>query len=78
MPDLMDAFQEAQLRQQEQINEAARLPDRIAHALPPDFRDCSACDEPIGSARLQALPTTQLCRDCAQRAEQYSRRFASR
>jgi len=37
---------------------------RIDH---PDFGLCSACEEPIPMARLQILPQSDLCVECAQK-----------
>ncbi|MCM6762621.1 TraR/DksA family transcriptional regulator [Rathayibacter sp. ZW T2_19] len=33
------------------------------------YGDCASCGRPIGSARLAARPTAELCIDCARRAE---------
>lgn len=30
-----------------------------------DYGQCSGCGEPIGAERLEALPDTTTCRDCA-------------
>ena len=31
----------------------------------PDFQNCQACDKEISDERLQAIPYTTFCRDCA-------------
>jgi len=35
---------------------------------------CTACEEPIATARLRALPATALCLRCAERAERWQAR----
>ena len=46
--------------------------DRMAESR---YGRCTACDEPIATARLRALPATTLCLPCAEQAE---RRHAGR
>lgn len=45
------------------IKHALRRLDDGAYGL------CSACDEPIAEARLQASPAVRLCLSCAERSE---------
>lgn len=47
-----------------QIDEALRQ----LYREPETFGRCSNCGRPIGEERLEALPYTQLCIDCAERA----------
>jgi DnaK suppressor protein len=58
------------------INEAAlekakrtlsNLERALAHLDDPDFGLCCECEEPIASARLMALPETELCIRCAEK-----------
>ena len=56
---------EAALRRAEEtLSMIERAQAKIDH---PDFGLCRECDEPIPSARLLALPETNLCVHCAQK-----------
>ena len=56
---------EAALRRAEEtLSMIARAQAKIDH---PDFGLCRECDEPIPSARLLALPETNLCVHCSQK-----------
>lgn len=37
----------------------------LAQEAAGDYGRCSSCGEPIGDERLEALPDTTTCRDCA-------------
>lgn len=54
-------------------NEARRELEQIKHALARidsgDYPYCSECGEEIMKARLETLPYTSLCVDCAQKRE---------
>ncbi len=47
---------------------------KIDHALlridADAYLDCESCGEPIGEARLKALPTSAMCIDCASIADE--------
>ena len=50
--------------------------DRLADGA---YGRCTACEEPIATARLRALPATTLCLPCAEQAERrHARRVPSR
>ncbi|WP_375002589.1 TraR/DksA family transcriptional regulator [Aeromicrobium sp. CTD01-1L150] len=41
------------------------LDDAAARVTEGTYGRCGSCGTPIAAARLEALPTTQTCRDCA-------------
>ena len=41
-----------------------RIDDSLARAAGPDWQTCATCGGPIGDARLEALPTTEVCVTC--------------
>lgn len=47
-------------------DEARDIEHALARLASGEYGRCAACGEAIGSARLEALPTTSLCIDCAQ------------
>lgn len=57
--EVIDRLDESSRAEIEAIRAAVRRIDAG------QWHTCSACGEPIGEARLAALPTTQLCLDCA-------------
>ncbi len=52
----------------EELRQISRALQRIESG---DYTYCTVCGENIPSARLQALPTTSLCVDCATEAERH-------
>ena len=46
-------------------DESARLHNALVNIMRPDFGQCSNCGEEIAIERMQALPASTLCMDCA-------------
>ncbi|MGE0823811.1 MAG: TraR/DksA family transcriptional regulator [Candidatus Binatia bacterium] len=61
---LLADLDEHDKRQIEEIDAALR---RVAEGT---YGICESCEEPIGQARLNALPATRFCIDCARQQEQ--------
>lgn len=71
MPDRFDAAQELQLRE---IAHANRLRPEVPPAV--DWnRVCGRCQEPIGAARLSAVPYATNCTECARLLEAVRSRY---
>jgi len=54
---------------QEVGEEIRQIDQALARVESGDYEYCSACGEDIPEARLDALPTTKYCVDCAAEAE---------
>jgi DnaK suppressor protein len=78
-----DAELEARAQQERMGRLLARLDDRQVYAFQEietalqrvadgSYGTCDDCGQPISSARLQALPATRVCVDCARRQEEPS------
>lgn len=52
----------AQIAEDEQL--LAEIDAAVERSRSRKWQSCSACGEPIGDARLEALPTTTLCVTC--------------
>jgi DnaK suppressor protein len=52
---------------------ADQLEDALARLDDGDYGICESCGQPINPERLDVLPGTELCVECARRAEQDSR-----
>lgn len=54
----------------QEIREELGRIDKVLQRLESgSYFDCESCGEPIGSERLEALPVTTLCIDCASEAD---------
>jgi DnaK suppressor protein len=54
---------------QEIGDEIARIGKALQRIEADTYSECEGCGEPIGLARLKALPDTPLCIDCANAAD---------
>ncbi len=55
----------------QELNQELKKIDRaLARIESGDYLNCESCGEPIGEERLQALPTSVQCIDCASEADQ--------
>ena len=45
------------------------IEDALARIRNEEFGICGECGQPIGKARLEAVPWTRLCRDCKERQD---------
>ena len=50
--------------------ELRQVDDALARLDAGEYGTCAECEEPIGEARLQALPYATLCIQCAEEVEQ--------
>jgi len=57
---------------QEMSQELRKIDKALARIDDGTYPDCEGCGEPIGEARLRALPYSVLCIDCAEDAAQRS------
>jgi RNA polymerase-binding protein DksA len=55
----------------EVAGELRQIQRALARIESGDYAYCTACGESIPPARLQAMPTTSLCVDCATEAERH-------
>ena len=51
------------------LSEIAQIRGALERIDQGTYGECDACGEPIGEARLHAIPFTRLCVDCATQAE---------
>ena len=54
---------------QELEQELRKIDHALARIESGDYLQCESCGEPIGEKRLQALPTSAKCIDCASEAD---------
>ena len=57
--DVRDALANSELREIEQIEQALRRIEKGTYGT------CASCNQPIDAKRLQALPATSTCKECA-------------
>jgi len=55
---------------QELAQELKKIDRALSRIEEGAYLDCESCGQPIGEERLQALPTSVLCIDCASEADQ--------
>ncbi len=48
-----------------ELNEVKRIDAALARIETGDYGDCQKCGNPISEARLDLLPDTPFCKDCA-------------
>jgi DnaK suppressor protein len=73
-----DVAREIDARLLEQEADARQLvEDAIRRSDGGDDASCTRCGEPIGRARLRAVPFTDVCRACKDREEEEARSSAS-
>ncbi|MCP4847708.1 MAG: TraR/DksA family transcriptional regulator [Verrucomicrobiaceae bacterium] len=47
------------------LDESTRLHNALMNIMQPDFGNCQNCGQAISIERLQAVPTSSLCMECA-------------
>ena len=50
----------------QELNELKRIDAALARIADGTYGDCVKCGNPISDARLNLLPDTPLCKNCAQ------------
>ena len=63
LSEVREGLDDEAVRELNQVNEALARLERGEYGL------CESCGNPIGEARLEALPYATLCIDCAEQSE---------
>lgn len=70
-----DRAQELNMREIDEVQRRARMPDT---GPAPEARDCDDCGNAIDRRRLQALPGTACCVRCAEMRERHGSQYRRR